>query len=93
MLRVTVIRYLSLPKLRHIYEKRQGALAKCVDFSMAKVKRLQEQGEGSSSNEVRKDLKKELTTVSACNPTQVWMLIPCTIVKHFAYTSHSPYII
>ena len=36
-----------------------------MDVSTAKVKRLQEQDEATSSNEVRKSLKKELTTVSA----------------------------
>ena len=51
--------------MRQAYTKRQGALARCVDVSTAKVKRLQEQDEGASSSEARKNLKKELTTVSA----------------------------
>ena len=65
-----------------------------MDFFTAKVKRLQEQGEGSSSNEVRKDLKRNcMTTVHECTQNSpVWMLIPCTIVKHFTYSSHNIYL-
>lgn len=78
-----VIRYLSFLKLRHVYEKRQGALAKCVDFSAAKVKGLREQDEGLNSNEARKKLKRELTTVSG--HTYIihlygWIFMSCTIL-------------
>ena len=49
-----------------------------MDVSTAKVKRLQEQDEGASSSEARKNLKKELTTVSAVHMYVWWsgLLVP-----------------